>query len=82
MKNVIGYTAALFTTFALMPQIIRVWRLKEARDVSIYLPVMISIGSALWILYGLLIAETPIVVANAVSLIIGLITIYTTMKYR
>ncbi|HEX2964594.1 MAG TPA: SemiSWEET transporter [Syntrophorhabdaceae bacterium] len=82
MKNLIGYIAALFTTFSLMPQVIRVWRLKEARDVSIYMPVMISIGAVLWIVYGILIAETPIIVANGVSLIIGLITIYTTARYR
>lgn len=82
MKNLVGYIAALFTTFSLMPQVIRVWRLKEARDVSIYMPVMISIGAVLWIVYGILIAETPVIVANAVSLIIGLITIYTTARYR
>lgn len=82
MDDLVGYIAALFTTFALMPQVIRVWRLKEARDVSIYMPLMISIGSALWVVYGVLIAETPVIAANAVSLVVGLVTIHATMKYR
>ena len=82
MKNVIGYIAAFFTTFSLLPQIIRIWKLKEARDISLYLPFMASIGSILWLVYGIMIGEMPIMVANSVSLLFALITLFVTMKYR
>jgi MtN3 and saliva related transmembrane protein len=82
MKNVIGYVAALFTTFSLLPQIIRIWKLKEARDVSLFMPLMVSIGAILWLLYGIMIAEAPVVAANAVSLLVALMTLFVTIKYR
>ena len=41
MKDIIGYVAALFTTFSLLPQIIRIWKLKEARDISLFMPLMV-----------------------------------------
>ena len=82
MTDLIGYAAACFTTFALVPQIMRIWRLKEARDVSMFMPVMIGIGSTLWTIYGFLIASIPVVAANSVSLVMALLTISFTMKYR
>jgi MtN3 and saliva related transmembrane protein len=82
MKDIIGYVAALFTTFSLLPQIIRIWKLKEARDISLFMPLMLSIGVVLWLVYGIIIAETPVIVANAVSLLVALITLFVTIKYR
>jgi MtN3 and saliva related transmembrane protein len=82
MKDVIGYVAALFTTFSLLPQIIRIWKLKEARDVSLFMPLMVSIGALLWLVYGIMIAEAPVIVANAVSLLVALTTLFVTIKYR
>ena len=82
MKNVIGYVAALFTTFSLLPQIIRIWKLKEARDISLFMPLMVSIGAVLWLIYGIMIAEAPVIAANAVSLLVALTTLFVTIKYR
>jgi len=82
MKDLVGYAAAFFTTFALFPQIIRIWRLKEARDISLFLPVMSSTGSALWLVYGIIIDEMPVIVANSVSLIFALTVLIVTLKYR
>jgi len=67
MTDLVGYIAACFTTFSLLPQILRIWRLKEARDVSIYLPLMVLTGSVLWVVYGIMIGSTPVIVANTVS---------------
>ena len=82
MKNVIGYVAALFTTFSLLPQIIRIWKLKEARDISLFMPLMVCIGAVLWLVYGIMIAEAPVIAANAVSLLVALTTLFVTVKYR
>jgi MtN3 and saliva related transmembrane protein len=82
MKDMIGYMAALFTTFSLLPQIIRIWKLKEARDISLFMPLMISTGSILWLIYGIIINETPVIAANAVSLLFSLTVLYIAMKYR
>jgi MtN3 and saliva related transmembrane protein len=82
MKNTIGYIAAFLTTFSMLPQIIRIMKLREARDVSIFMPVMVTAGAALWLVYGIMIRETPIMVANGVSLILNLATLVVTIRYR
>lgn len=82
METIIGYIAAFFTTFAMMPQVIRIWRLKEARDISLWMPVMILIGSVLWLVYGILIKQMPVVIANTVAFLISLFTLLTSIKYR
>jgi len=82
MKDLIGYIAAVLTTFSLLPQIIRIWKLKEARDISLFMPLMTSAGSILWLFYGILINETPIIAANAVSLLFSLTVLFITIKYR
>ncbi len=82
MKDLVGYIAAFFTTFALLPQIIRIWKLKEARDISILMPSMIAVGTALWLVYGVLISSWPVIAANVISLLITLATLYVTIKYR
>ena len=82
MKDLVGYVAAFFTTFALIPQIIRIRKLKEARDVSVFLPLMSSTGSALWLIYGFMIGERPVIVANGVALVCALAALIVTLKYR
>ncbi|HOJ70622.1 MAG TPA: SemiSWEET transporter [Syntrophorhabdaceae bacterium] len=82
METIIGYIAAFFTTFAMMPQVIRIVRLKEARDISLWMPMMILTGSLLWLVYGILIKQMPVVIANAVSFLISLFTLLTSIRYR
>jgi len=82
MKNAVGYIAAFFTTFALLPQILRIWKLKEARDISMFMPLMASIGAIFWLVYGIMIDEVPVIAANAVSLLFTLTTLFITVKYR
>ena len=82
MKDAIGYIAALFTTFSLLPQIIRIWKLKEAKDISLFMPLMICIGAVLWIVYGIIIFEIPVIAANAVALLVALMTLFISIKYR
>jgi MtN3 and saliva related transmembrane protein len=82
MADIIGYIAACFTTFSLLPQILRIRRLKEARDVSVFMPLMISVGSVLWLVYGIIIRSAPVIAANSVALIIALITVLFTIRYK
>ncbi len=80
--DIIGYIAACFTTFSLLPQIVRIRRLKEAKDVSLVMPLMVAVGSALWIVYGLMISSAPVIAANTIALIIAVATIAFAIRYR
>lgn len=70
--EVIGYLAATCTTLSFLPQLIRVLRLRSARDISLGMFLVFSIGTALWLTYGLLAPSKPVAVANGVTLVLSL----------
>lgn len=78
--TIIGFIAATLTTVAFIPQVIKVWRTKSTRDVSIGMYVLFTTGVAMWFCYGLLIGSWPVIAANAITLVLaGLVLV---MKIR
>jgi MtN3 and saliva related transmembrane protein len=65
---VLGITAAFFTTFSFIPQVIKTYTTKETKDISLAMYVLFSCGLVLWFVYGILIGSLPIIAANTVSL--------------
>jgi MtN3 and saliva related transmembrane protein len=63
----IGSIAAICTTSAFVPQVIRVWRLKRADEISLTTFLVLSIGSLVWLTYGLLISSLPVIAANGAT---------------
>lgn len=67
-----GYLAAVLTTVSFVPQLVRVWRLRSARDISLTMFLVFSLGVFLWFLYGIAIHSIPVILANAVTLALSL----------
>jgi len=65
----IGLVAGTITSLAAVPQVIKTIRTRHARDISIWQPLLLSIGVALWMVYGILIHDLPLILANIVPLI-------------
>ncbi|MCS7163473.1 MAG: SemiSWEET transporter [Thermodesulfovibrio sp.] len=79
-SNIIGIIAGAITTSALIPQVLKIYKTKSAKDISLTMFIFMAVGISLWLLYGFLIEEFPVILANTVSLfLIGLIII---MKIR
>lgn len=72
---IIGTIAAILTTFGFVPQIIKIYRTKSAKDVSIVTLFQFSIGTFLWTLYGLHIQDPIIITANIVTFVTVIIAI-------
>ncbi|MBV8673212.1 MAG: SemiSWEET family sugar transporter [Acidobacteriaceae bacterium] len=77
----IGYIAAICTTISFLPQLIRVYRLKSAHEISLTMFLVYSIGVFLWLLYGIFIGSFPVIVANAVSVILSLAILALKIRY-
>lgn len=71
MADWIGIVAGTLTTIAFVPQVLRVWRTRTARDLSLATFAIFMTGVALWLVYGVMIASVPIVLANAVTLVLA-----------
>ena len=64
-----GFIAAILTTIAFLPQLYKTWTSKSAEDVSLITLILFIIGLICWIVYGIKINSTPILVANIVTFI-------------
>lgn len=64
----IGYAAGFLTTIAFVPQALKIWQTKSAKDVSLHTFLAFTLGVALWLAYGIAKQEPPIIVWNAVTL--------------
>jgi MtN3 and saliva related transmembrane protein len=69
--EVLGFIAALCTTAAFVPQLVRVLRLRSARDISLPTFLMFSVGVFLWLLYGIYTGSRPVIASNAVTLVLS-----------
>ena len=67
----IGYAAAFLTTVSFLPQVIKVWSTRSVRDISLSTYSMFTVGAALWLSYGLAIHSLPVILANAVTVVLA-----------
>jgi MtN3 and saliva related transmembrane protein len=65
----IGFAAGVITSLAALPQLVRTYRTKHARDISIWQPLLLVIGMLLWVIYGFALEDVPLIAANLFSLI-------------
>ena len=79
--DLIGYVAATCTTLSFLPQLIRVLRLRSARDISLGMFLIFSAGTAMWLTYGLLSHSKPVAVANAVTLVLSISILVLKLRY-
>lgn len=70
--TLVGYAAAICTTISFVPQLVRVWQRRTARDISLSMFLVFSIGEFLWLLYGITIRSLPVILANAVTLLLAM----------
>ena len=71
----IGLVAGALTSLAVVPQVLKTWRTRQARDISIWQPVILTVGMALWLAYGMLLNDIPLIAANLFSIACYLVLI-------
>ena len=80
--TVVGLIAATFTTIALLPQLMKVWKTKSTRDISTGMFTLYSSGLFLWFIYGVYINDLPLILANSLAFIQALIILVFKAKYK
>jgi MtN3 and saliva related transmembrane protein len=84
MEIVIGIIAGILTSISMAPQLIKVIKEKDVANIS---PIMITIllgGVSMWVVYGVLLKEWPIILSNAFSVLVNttLLTYYLLYRER
>jgi MtN3 and saliva related transmembrane protein len=81
METLVSAVAAILTTVAFVPQAIHIIRCKETRAISLQMYVVFATGVTFWLLFGLMIWNWPMIVANAITLALALTIIRMKLRY-
>jgi len=82
IADIIGYAAGLVIIISWIPQVIKSYKTKSVNDLSILMVVLILIGTALWIIYGLLVNDKPVLAVNVILVAIISYLLYLKIKYE
>jgi len=80
--TLIGLTAATLTTTAFIPQALKTIKTKNTKDLSLGMYLILTTGILFWLVYGILIRDFPVIIANGVTLFFALIILVNKIKYK
>jgi MtN3 and saliva related transmembrane protein len=79
---IVGYLAGTLTTISFVPQVVRAWKLKETRDLSLAMLLLFAAGILLWTLYGIWTGSWPIIAANVITFFLILLLLGMKLQYH
>jgi len=69
IATIIGFIAAGCTTFSALPQLVKTIKTRRTADLSLYMYSLMSVGVFLWLIYGIMVVDWPLILANGISFI-------------
>ncbi len=81
-NTIIGLIAGFCTTVAFLPQVIKTWKTKSAKDLSLGMYSIFCTGIVLWLTYGILISDLPIILTNIASLTLASSILYFKLRFK
>ena len=69
--TVLGLVAGVLTTVAFLPQVIRTWKTRSTKDISLGMFSIYVAGIALWLAYGLMLGDLPLILSNIVTFVLA-----------
>ncbi|MDX1470123.1 MAG: SemiSWEET transporter [Flavobacteriaceae bacterium] len=80
--ELIGFTAAILTTAAFLPQVYKIWKTKDVKALSLPMYLMFFLGVGLWLTYGIMIESPSLIVANGITVVSALFILIYILRYR
>jgi MtN3 and saliva related transmembrane protein len=77
----LGIVAGIFTTFAVIPQIMRVYKLKSAREISLIFTTSLLVGIIIWLVYGIMLGLYSIIIWNSIGIALNGWLLFVKFKY-
>ena len=81
-ENILGLVAGGITSVAMLPQLIKVLKEKDVKDLSLLMILFLIIGLSLWVWYGFLKDELPIILSNAFAVLVNVSLLISYFIYR
>lgn len=80
--QLIGLVAGGLTTTAFLPQVIKTWKSKSAKDLSLGMFLLFSLGVALWLVYGIMVNDIPVIAANLLTLLLASTILFFKFRFK
>jgi MtN3 and saliva related transmembrane protein len=80
--EILGYAAGALTAFTFLPQVLKTWKEKSAKDISLNMFIIAFVNEIMWLVYGFMIDNWVIILTNAVMLVMSGIMIMLKLKYN
>ncbi len=77
----IGLLAATLTTVSFLPQVIKILKTKHTKDISLLMYSIFATGVFLWLIYGILLKELPMILGNGITFILTVIVLILKIRY-
>lgn len=78
----LGLLAGTLTSIAAIPQVVKTLRTHHARDISIWQPVLLAVGVALWLVYGIMLGNQPLIISNIIPLVCNAWLVVLKLRWR
>ena len=80
--EILGLVAGTITSITFVPQVIKIWKTKSAKDLSLVMLLLLIAGVLLWLTYGLLIKDTAIIYTNSMVLGMSMIMLFFKLRFK
>lgn len=80
--QILGLVAGSLTTAAFLPQVIKTWKSRSAKDLSLGMFSLFCLGVALWLIYGFIVQDIPVIAANLVTLMLASTLLFFKLRFR
>jgi MtN3 and saliva related transmembrane protein len=80
--TIIGLAAATCTTISFLPQAIQVIKTKHTKDLSLAMYSIFTTGIFLWLVYGILVKDIPLIIANVITFILAATILIMKLRYK
>jgi MtN3 and saliva related transmembrane protein len=81
VSDILGYAAATLTTASFVPQAWRTFRSKDVSGISLRMYSIFTLGVAVWLAYGIVLGETPMMIANGLTLVLACAVLAMKLRY-
>ena len=79
--TLIGLAAAFCTTIAFLPQVIKTWRTRSTKDISLAMFLVFTTGMFLWLIYGVILRDVPLIAANGTTFVLSGTILYFKLRH-
>ena len=80
--QLLGLSAGAFTTISFLPQVLKTWKSRSAKDLSLGMFLFFCLGVAMWLAYGIIVRDIPVIVANLFTLMLASTLLFFKLRFK